>query len=482
MYSRQTSRRRGRGKNDGAVDPLRKPWIFRWVPVVLIALVLAMVVSFVGASHPASAATSQTVDVVALNSKIDASSRSFVTNAISTAESDGVQALVIKINTPGGDISAMQAITTAELNSTVPIITYVTPAGAYGASAGAFVTLAAPLAAMAPSTTLGASSPVNSDGSNLNSTEQSKVESVLTTMMTNMQQRYGRNVPLAVKMVTDAASYSDQVALKDGITNFVAANLGDLLTQADGKSVTLANGRNVTLQTADANVRQISESLVDNLYLLLIDPNVLFLLFIIAIIGIYVEISHPGLILPGVAGSISLLLFLFGAGSLSPNWAGLALMGLALVLLILDIRLTTHGVLTIGAVISLVVGSLLFFNSGGPYNGAQVNPVVVYVMSGLIGCLGLYVVMVVIRTRRTPVNNGTEGMIGAKVTAITPLAPEGRVSFGGENWSAVLEPPTMSVDVGSELRIIAVEGLRLHVQLFSILKRIEKTVDQICPP
>jgi len=465
MYSRQASRRRGRGENDGTVDPLGKPWIFRCVPIVLIALVLAMVVSFVGASHPVSAASNQTVDVVALNSEINASSQSFITNAISTAESDGAQALVIEINTPGGSISAMQAITSAELNSTVPIITYVTPAGAYGASAGAFVTLAAPLAAMAPSTTLGASSPVNSDGSNLNSTEQSKVESVLTTMMTNMQQRYGRNVPLAVKMVTNAASYSDQVALNDGITNFVAANLGDLLTQADGKSITLANGRNVTLQTADASVHQISESLVDNLYSLLVDPNVLFLLFIIAIIGIYVEISHPGLILPGVAGSISLLLFLFGAGSLSPNWAGLALMGLALVLLILDIRLTTHGVLTIGAVISLTVGSLLFFNSGGPYHGGQVNPVVVYIMSGLIGCLGLYVVTVVIRTRRAPVNNGTEGMIGAKVTAITPLAPEGRVSFGGENWSAVLEPPTISVDAGSELRILAVEGLRLHVQL-----------------
>lgn len=465
MYSRQTSHRSGRGENDGTVDPLRKPWIFRWVPIVLIALVLAMVVSFVGASHPTSAASNQTVDVVALNSEINASSQNFITNAIKTAESDGAQALVIEINTPGGDIGAMQTITSAELNSTVPIITYVTPAGAYGASAGAFVTLAAPLAAMAPSTTLGASSPVNSDGSNLNSTEQAKVEHVLTTMMTNMQQQYGRNVPLAVKMVTNAASYSDQAALNDGITNFVAANLGDLLTQADGKSVTLASGKQITLQTADASVHQINESLVDNLYSLLIDPNVLFLLFIIAIIGIYVEISHPGLILPGVAGSISLLLFLFGAGSLSPNWAGLALMGLALVLLILDIRLTTHGVLTVGAVISLAIGSLLFFNSGGPYNGGQVNPVVVYIMSGLIGCLGLYVVTVVIRTRRAPVNNGTEGMIGAKVTAITPLAPEGRVSFGGENWSAVLEPPTMSVDAGSELRILTVEGLRLHVQL-----------------
>lgn len=463
MYSRAT--RHGESHREARLT--RPSRLLRSWPVVLTVLILACLF-LVSATRSASAASTTqgaVVDVVTLNSEINASSQRFLTNAIATAESDHARALVIEINTPGGAIDALQAITSAELTSTVPIISYVTPTGAYAASAGAFVTLAAPLAAMAPATTIGASSPVNGDGSNLGSTEQAKVASVLTTMMTNMQQRYGRNVSLAVRMVTNAASYGDQQAKVQGIIDIDASNLADLLTQANGRTITLGNGQHVTLQTAGASVRELQPDLVDELYSLLIDPNVIFLLFVVALIGIYVEISHPGLILPGVAGSISLLLFLFGAGSLSPNWAGLALMVLAFVLLILDIRLTTHGVLTVGAVISLVVGALLFFNSGGPYQGTQVNPLVVYITGGLIGALGFYVVTMVVRTRRARVSSGIEGMVGEKVTALTPLLPEGRVSYGGEDWAAVLEPPTVSVDAGSELRIISVDGLCLHVQL-----------------
>jgi membrane-bound serine protease (ClpP class) len=469
MFSRQSPRKIARGANDGATRRARRPRILRLLSLVLFALTFALL-ALAGTGRSASAAqlaTGSTVDVTALNSAIDASSQRFITGAIKSAESDGAQALVIEINTPGGAIDSMQAIMSAELNSTVPIITYVSPAGTYAASAGALVTLAAPLAAMAPSTTIGASSPVNSDGSNLATTEQSKVESVLVTDITNIQTRYQRNVALAVRMITNAASYGDQQAQAQGLVNIDASSVSDLLNQANGRVVTLANGQSVTLQTAGASVRDLNPGLVDNLYSLLTDPNIIFLLFIVAIIGIYVEISHPGLILPGVMGSISLLLFLFGAGSLAPNWAGLALMALALVLLILDMRLPTHGVLTIGAVISLVVGALLFFNSGsgGPYQGEQVNPLVIIAMSALVGGLGFYVVTIVVRTRRARVSTGPEGMSGTIVTALTPLLPAGRVSYGGEDWSAVLDPPVLTVAAGSELRIVSVDGLLLHVQL-----------------
>lgn len=469
MFSRQSPRRTARGVNDGAARRARWPRNLQLLSPVLLALMLALL-ALAGTSRAAfadSSVSGSVVDVTTLNGEIDASAEHFISGAISRAESDGAQALVIEINTPGGAIDAMQAIMTAELNSTVPIITYVGPSGAYAASAGALVTLAAPLAAMAPATTIGASSPVNGDGSNLDSTMQAKVESVLVTDITNMQTRYHRNVDLAARMITNAASYGDQQAEAQGLVNLTAANLSDLLQQIDGRSVTLANGQSVTLQTSGAGTRDINPGLVDNLYSLLTDPNIIFLLFIVAIIGIYIEISHPGLILPGVMGSISLLLFLFGAGSLAPNWAGLALMGLALVLLILDMRLPTHGVLTVGAVVSLIVGALLFFNSGsgGPYQGEQVNPLVIVTMSVLVGSLGLYVVTIVLRTRRAPVSTGVEGMIGTTVTALTPLLPEGRVRYGGEDWAAVLDPPALTVDAGSELRIVAVDGLQLHVQL-----------------
>ncbi len=197
---------------------------------------------------------------------------------------------------------------------------------------------------------------------------------------------------------------------------------------------------------------------------LLLDPNVIFLLFIVAVIGIFLEISHPGAILPGVVGAIALLLFVYGAISLSPNWAGLALMALAFVLLVLDIKLPAHGLLTVGAAISLIIGAFLFFNSGGPNQGPQVNPILVYAMGGLVGLVGLYVVTLIVRTRRRAVKTGAEGMIGTIVLTSTPLQPVGRVMFKGEDWTAILDDPSASVDPGTEVRIVAVEGLLLHVQ------------------
>ena len=194
------------------------------------------------------------------------------------------------------------------------------------------------------------------------------------------------------------------------------------------------------------------------------DPNVTFLLFVVAMIGIYVEVSHPGLILPGVTGGIALLLFFFATGSLSPNWVGLALMALAFVLLVLDVRLPSHGVLTIGAVISLIFGALIFFNSGGPNQGPQVNPLVVYIVGAVVGAIGLSLVTVIVRAQRRPVTTGVEGMIGSIVVASTALLPEGRVSYKGEDWTAVLDAPSIAADPGTELRIVSVEGLLLHVQ------------------
>lgn len=442
----------------------RKAYVLSFLPIAIIVIVFVFIGLSLTARSASAATASSHVDVMTLNSEINPASLRFLTRAISTAETDGAQALVIEIDTPGGDIGSMESMKVAELNSTVPIISYVSPTGAYAASAGAFVTLAAQIAAMAPGTTIGASSPVTSTGGDIGSTLKAKIESVLVSDMTNIQTQYGRNVADATKMITDAKSYTAQDAANLKIIDKVAASLNDLLTQVDGNQVKLASGQVVTLHTTGVQEQDINSGPIDTLYNLLLDPNVIFLLFIVAVIGIFVEISHPGAILPGVAGIIALLLFLFGAGSLSPNWAGLALMALAFVLLVLDIKLPTHGVLTLGAVFSLIIGALLFFNSGGPYQGPQVNPILVYAMGGLVGLVGLYIVTLIVRTRRRPVTTGMEGMIGATVIASTPLQPIGRVKYQGEDWTAVLDDPSASVDPGTEVRIIAVEGLLLHVQ------------------
>lgn len=439
----------------------RKPVALLLLPTLLSAVVL-VVLSLAFSSSARAAASGGHVDVATLNSDISPASLHYLTSAISTAESDGASALVVEINTPGGDLDSMESMKVAELNSTVPVISYVSPTGGWAASAGSFVTLAAQIAVMAPGTTIGASSPVTSTGGDIGSTEKAKIESVLESDMTSIQTRYNRDVPLALKMITDATSYTDQQALDNHIIDLRAASLSSLLSQVDGRSVTLNSGP-VTLHTSGDSVQMIGASTFDTLYSLLLDPNVIFLLFIVAVVGLFVEISHPGMILPGVVGGIALILFLFGAGSISPNWAGLALMGLAFVLLVLDIKLTTHGVLTLGAIAALIFGALLFFNSGGPYSGSQVNTALVIGMAGVVGLLGFYVVTIVVRIRRQRVTTGTEGMIGALAVATTPLMPEGRVDYEGENWSAVLDNPDMSLDPGSEVRIVSVEGLRLHV-------------------
>ena len=194
------------------------------------------------------------------------------------------------------------------------------------------------------------------------------------------------------------------------------------------------------------------------------DPNVTFLLFVVALIGLYVEISHPGVIFSGVAGGIALFLFFLAAGSLAPNWVGLALMAFAFVLLVLDVCLPSHGVLTVGAVTSLIFGALLFFQSGGPHPGPELNPLVVYIAGALVGLIGLSLVTVMVRVQRRPVTTGTEGMLGAIVVTSTALLPEGRVSYQGEDWMAMLDAPALAADPGTVLRIVAVEGLCLHVR------------------
>ena len=430
--------------------------------LIFLGAIIVALFSLLFTARPAVAA-SQHVDVMVLNSDIGSASLQYLTSSISTAEQDGAQALVIEIDTPGGDITSMKAMVEAELSSTVPIIAYVSPTGGYAASAGAFVALAAQVVAMAPTTRIGASSPINSDGSDIGSTLKSKIENDLVASMRGIQTRYGRNVDLATRMVTNAASYDDATAESQGIVDLGAANLTDLLNQVNGRFAKLDSG-SVMLQTAGDTVVDVTPSFWTSLYGFIIDPNVTFLLFVVALVGIFLEIAHPGAIVPGTVGGISLILFLFAAGSLMPNWAGLGLMVLSFVLLVLDLRLPTHGVLTVGAIISLIFGSLIFFNSGGPYSGPQLNPLVLYVISGLIGVMSFSLITVIVRTQRHALPSGVTSMIGAKAIALTPLLPEGRVNYSGENWAAVLDSPSQSVDAGTEVQIVSIEGLRLHVQ------------------
>jgi membrane-bound serine protease (ClpP class) len=413
---------------------------------------------------PGAHAAAPHVDVVAFNRDVDPAGARYVTDAIQAAESDGASALVITIDTPGGDLDSMEAIVRAELAATIPVISYVSPDAAQAASAGSFIALAAPIAAMGPNTRIGAASPVDVSGGDLGSTLKAKVEQDLEALMRSIQTSYHRNVPAAEAMISNATAYTDSEALNAGIITLQASSLTDLLARLENVTGVYSSGDLFTLNLAGLPTQTLQPSLANGVEAFLFDPTVLFILFVIAAICIYLELAHPGAIVPGVVGALTLAVFLIGSTGISPNWGGLALMLLAIVLLAIDTRAPTHGVLTVGALISLVAGALIFFDTG-PNPGAQgVNPYVVVGVTLGVGLVALLVLRAIVSAQMRRVTTGTESYVGKVVTVIEPVAPAGRVTLQGENWSAKLaQPDTPPLPVGATGRVTGVQGLTLLV-------------------
>jgi membrane-bound serine protease (ClpP class) len=419
------------------------------------------------------AAAGPHVDVMTMaDAEISPSSLRFLSSAVDTAQSDGAQALIIQLDTPGGDLDSMKSMVQKELAATVPIVVYVAPQGGRAASAGLFVTLGANIAAMAPNTRIGASSPVDINGGDIPATLNKKITNDLVAQVDDLCKRHQNPkgcMPLAEQAITNAASYPVETAVQQGLVDLEANSLSDLLNNTapngiDGWQVTLGSGQTVTLHTAGVAQQAIQESVGDSVLGFLLDPNIAFILLILAGIGIYLEISHPGAIVPGTVGAIALVLFLLTAGSLSSNFAGLLLVAVGFVLLILDVRLPSHGVLTTGALIALVLGSLLFFNDTGNIGAPTLSPWVLASMVTVVAAIAGMVLLGVIRSRRLPVTNGTEGLIGRVATVTVPLAPSGMVDLLGENWSARnLAEPDVPIEVGQKVRVVEIKGLTLYV-------------------
>jgi membrane-bound serine protease (ClpP class) len=453
-----------------ASHPIWRTWKAGSV-VLFLAMVTICVAALAGGllvNAPAANAKGAHVDVVSFDRNVNTASSRFITGAIQTARDDGSVLLIIEMDTPGGDLDAMKSITQAILASPVPVVVYVTPAGGRAASAGALIAFSAPIIAMAPGTRIGAASPIDSAGQNLPSTLDAKVKNDLLAMVRSVQKAYHRAVGPAETTVTDAASYTDQEALDNHIINLSATSRNDLLRQLDGTTVLLFSGKAIRLQLADAPVTVLEPTLADQVQAFFLDPTVLFLLFIVAAVSIYLELAHPGAIVPGTIGAITLLLFLLGAGALNPNWAGLALMLLAIVLLAVDVRVPTHGVLSVGALISLALGSFIFFDTGVSRGTQLLNPIIIGGVVIGVGLIALIVLQYAIRSQRWPVRTGSAGLVGQQATVLTPLAPDGRVRVLGENWAARLALPdgaaTPTIEAGATVRIVRVEGLTVLVE------------------
>ena len=377
--------------------------------------------------------------------------------AIDRAQAERAQALVIQLDTPGGLERSMRAIVQRMMNAEVPVIVYVAPTGARAASAGVFITMAAHVAAMAPATNIGAASPV-ALGGGADKTMMKKIENDAAAFIRTVAFERGRNADWAEKAVRQAVAITEREAVKLKVIDLVADSVPDLLDKVDGRTIKLPKGT-TTLATKGAPVRPIEIGFRDRFLNVITDPNVAYVLMMLGMLGLFFELSNPGVILPGVIGGISLILAFFAFQSLPINYAGLLLILFGIVLLVAEIKIVSHGVLAIGGITSMALGSLMLFDS--PEVGFRVSWWVIVPTVGATAGLFLFVVAVGVRALGRPPATGAEGLIGKTGSVRERLAPEGQVLVSGEIWRAVAEGEP--VEIGGQVRIVAVDGLTLKV-------------------
>jgi len=371
------------------------------------------------------------------------------------ARAGGHAALVIELDTPGGLERSMRVMVQRLLSSPVPVIVWVAPAGAHAASAGVFVTLAADVAAMAPGTNIGAATPVNLQGP-MDSTLARKAANDAAAFARTVAAQRGRNVAWAERAVREAVAASEREAVDEGIVDFVAADLPELLRLADGRPVRRA-GSESRLHVAGARIERMEPSLRHRILGHLAEPNIAYLLLMLGFYGILFELQNPGAILPGVAGAIFLLLAFLALSALPVNVAGLALLLLGIGFLLAEIKVQSHGVLAVGGVVALAFGGLILFDEGS----VQVARPLVYGVTAVTAAFLLFVVGAAIRARRGPRYTGASALVGRRAHALEALRPAGQVRLDGETWNAQADG---DVDVGAEVVVTGVEGLTLRVR------------------
>ena len=397
------------------------------------------------------------IDVIKVKGPIVPVVADYIQRGIDHAR-DGAQALVIELDTPGGLASTTQVIVEAILNSPVPVIVYVSPSGAWAGSAGAFITLAGHVAAMAPGTFIGAAHPVTIGGADeLPQPQEEKIVNALASTIRSIAQERQRNVEAAEDMVRYSLAKTDNEALELGLIDLRAEDLRHLLDQLEGRQLSLSGFRKATLQTQGVQIDHMPMSFMERFLHTISEPNVAYILLALALLGIAVEFSNPGAILPGVVGGIALFLSLYSLGILGASWAGVLLMFLAFAMLVAETFVPSHGLLAAGGVASMLMGSFLLFTG----TAFVINRWLVGGMALGLGAFFFFAISAVVRTHRRPQQTGREGMVGVTAVAKTPLNPQGTVLAHGELWEAVsLEGP---IQEREEVLIQRLEGLKLSV-------------------
>jgi membrane-bound serine protease (ClpP class) len=444
------------------VKPPRRPAGARRVRrgLAILLLLLGAALSVLGAKEepPKTEPEKPQVDVLTVDGAIQPISAQVMVQAIDRAEKEKREALIIRLDTPGGLDTSMREIIKRILVAEVPVIIYVSPSGGRAASAGTYIAMAAPLVAMAPGTSIGAATPIQAGGQDIGKDLGRKVKQDAASYMRSLARQHGRNAEWGEKAVLEGASINETEALKLHVIEIVARDVPDLLEQADGRKVKVG-GLERTLHTRDAETHQVEPTWRQKLLSRIVDPNVAYILFILGFYGLLFELSNPGSILPGVVGGICLLLAFLAFQALPVNLTGVLLIVFAMGLFAIDLKVQSHGILTVGGVISLVLGSLILLGGEGPamrVSRSVIGTVVVTTVLFFVFVLGA-----AIRAQRRKPTTGAEGLVGEQGVALTDLVPSGRVFVHGEYWEADAED---RIEKGAKVLIVRVEGMRLRVR------------------
>jgi len=422
---------------------------------------LALALAFPAAAAAAPAAETATGPLLRLriDSIIHPIAKEFLISSLADADRRGAAALIVELDTPGGLLSSTREMTTAMLGAKTPVVVWVGPDGAQAASAGFFLLQAADFAVMAPSTNTGAAHPVGAGGSDIEGHLGAKAEQDAAATIRALAARRGRNVELAEKAVVESRSFTAREALEANLIDLVAGSLPELVAALDGRELEKPEGETRTLALAGRVVESLELPFYRRFLSRIAHPDLAGILLTLGMLGIYFELSHPGSIFPGVLGGICLLLAFAALSVLPVNYVGVALVVLAVVLFVAEIKVASFGALALGGIISLVLGLAMLFQSAEPaiqVSGALIATLAV--TAALLVAGGLYLVT---RAFRAPVATGEEGLIGALATARTALAPAGKVFVQGEWWNAVADG---EVAAGEEVEVVAVEGMTLRVR------------------
>lgn len=385
----------------------------------------------------------------------------FLIDSLAEADSREAEAFVIELSTPGGLLTSTREIFTAMLGAQTPVVVYVAPSGAQAASAGFFLLMAADVAAMAPGTNTGAAHPVAGSGEEIAGAMGEKVEQDAAATIRSLATRNGRNAELAEAAVVDSRSFTAEEALENGLIDLIATDLEALLTEIEGLDVTREGGEQRVLRTAGASVATLEMTGFQRFLSAIAHPNIAYILMTLGGLGLYFELSNPGAVLPGVVGGICLILAFFALSVLPVNYAGIALIILALIFFIAEVKVTSYGLLTVAGVISLVLGSLMLFKSADPAIRVSLDVIASMALFTLV--VVAFLVTMVVRAHRSQVSTGREGLVHKRGVARTEIGESGRgkVFVHGELWNAVSEAP---IAAGALVEVVAVDGMILRVQ------------------